>query len=532
MPYSIRKIGKNRYQVYNTATGEIHSKGTTKKKAEGQFRLLQGIARNELINIVEGGMSDWTNAPIGKKGKLPPIPNAPTLRPARQPRPRFYTDLAKDVAKKTPPVKTELDSAIKSLNNERRKIHLDFYKLEDAYKTASETEKVGLKKELDRLGKKDFELENDSKELQKIITETGSLTASGRRRGGSRADISRIERRVIELTQQAETLFADVETLQRRRTALDRLIEEYPAILDAEHTAQYNNLVETIGTMWDTIINIANEVGALNEERLRLTRNLDEEDDLRGILDDFNDGNPPPAIAGRLRGGWNFSNRNYNPATLAYNALLNGLTENYRSDITKEGVRQDIDRNIEQAKKYAKNPNPEAFATNEAMGQFSRYGSGHGWGVRSARVAVDADPNAPTETTAELSQVPPLVTLNELLAGLDHVRNMTSMYNNILNTGNLVPAEVVAVETQLRELRRLEEDIRRQINTVTNVISVPTVNARQFHPDPRQLQVVTAVDPTTVTPTVVATPADETADPVLATATPAPFEDYQPRRFL
>jgi hypothetical protein len=80
-----------------------------------------------------------------------------------------------------------------------------------------------------------------------------------------------------------------------------------------------------------------------------------------------------------LEGGkkWNFSNRSYNPATLAYNALLNGMTENYRSDITKEGVRQDVDRNIEQAKKFAKNPNPVAFAKNEAEGQFSRYGSGY-----------------------------------------------------------------------------------------------------------------------------------------------------------
>jgi hypothetical protein len=55
MPYSIRKIGKNKYQVYNTATGEVHSKGTSKKKAEGQFRLLQGIARNEVIGLEGGG---------------------------------------------------------------------------------------------------------------------------------------------------------------------------------------------------------------------------------------------------------------------------------------------------------------------------------------------------------------------------------------------------------------------------------------------------------------------------------------------
>jgi hypothetical protein len=60
MPYSIRKIGKNRYQVYNTATGEIHSKGTTKKKAEGQFRLLQGVARKDMIGL-EGGANPMQN---------------------------------------------------------------------------------------------------------------------------------------------------------------------------------------------------------------------------------------------------------------------------------------------------------------------------------------------------------------------------------------------------------------------------------------------------------------------------------------
>lgn len=39
MPYSIRKVGK-KFQVVNTETGEVHAKGTTKKKAEAQIRLL------------------------------------------------------------------------------------------------------------------------------------------------------------------------------------------------------------------------------------------------------------------------------------------------------------------------------------------------------------------------------------------------------------------------------------------------------------------------------------------------------------
>lgn len=62
MPFSIRKIGKNKYQVYNTATGEIHSKGTSKKKAEGQFRLLQGVARKEVVGLEGGAKRSRTEA--------------------------------------------------------------------------------------------------------------------------------------------------------------------------------------------------------------------------------------------------------------------------------------------------------------------------------------------------------------------------------------------------------------------------------------------------------------------------------------
>jgi len=74
-----------------------------------------------------------------------------------------------------------------------------------------------------------------------------------------------------------------------------------------------------------------------------------------------------------MEGGWSFSGRDYNPLTLAYNALLNGVTENYRNDITPAGVKQDIDRNIKDAKSFGKNPNPEAFAFGMAKDQASRY---------------------------------------------------------------------------------------------------------------------------------------------------------------
>jgi hypothetical protein len=44
MPYSIRKVRNQEcYTVKNIETGKIHSKCTTRKKAEGQVRLLQSI---------------------------------------------------------------------------------------------------------------------------------------------------------------------------------------------------------------------------------------------------------------------------------------------------------------------------------------------------------------------------------------------------------------------------------------------------------------------------------------------------------
>lgn len=42
MPYTLKKDGKT-WQVINTETGKVHSKGTTKAKAEAQIRLLHGI---------------------------------------------------------------------------------------------------------------------------------------------------------------------------------------------------------------------------------------------------------------------------------------------------------------------------------------------------------------------------------------------------------------------------------------------------------------------------------------------------------
>ena len=41
MPYEIKHVSKNRFQVINRINGKIHSKGTTLEKAEKQVRLME-----------------------------------------------------------------------------------------------------------------------------------------------------------------------------------------------------------------------------------------------------------------------------------------------------------------------------------------------------------------------------------------------------------------------------------------------------------------------------------------------------------
>jgi len=40
VPYAIKSVGKGLFKVVNTQTGKVHSKGTSKKKALAQMRLL------------------------------------------------------------------------------------------------------------------------------------------------------------------------------------------------------------------------------------------------------------------------------------------------------------------------------------------------------------------------------------------------------------------------------------------------------------------------------------------------------------
>ena len=43
MPYEIKHVSKNKFQVINRVTGKIHSNGTTLDKAEKQVRLMEYI---------------------------------------------------------------------------------------------------------------------------------------------------------------------------------------------------------------------------------------------------------------------------------------------------------------------------------------------------------------------------------------------------------------------------------------------------------------------------------------------------------
>ena len=56
MPYIIRKVAENRYQVLNAETGEIHAKKTTLPKAKAQLRILMEAHKMEgegIINIAQ-----------------------------------------------------------------------------------------------------------------------------------------------------------------------------------------------------------------------------------------------------------------------------------------------------------------------------------------------------------------------------------------------------------------------------------------------------------------------------------------------
>lgn len=83
MPYEIKKVGK-KFQVVNSNTGYIHSKGTTKKKAEAQVRLLHNLVygrglddetKSHLtkLSISGDGIGDYFNTVLYGRNDLPPL---------------------------------------------------------------------------------------------------------------------------------------------------------------------------------------------------------------------------------------------------------------------------------------------------------------------------------------------------------------------------------------------------------------------------------------------------------------------------
>ena len=47
MPYALRRV-KGKWRVMNKETGEVHSKGTSKEKAQSQTRLLYGLEEGSI----------------------------------------------------------------------------------------------------------------------------------------------------------------------------------------------------------------------------------------------------------------------------------------------------------------------------------------------------------------------------------------------------------------------------------------------------------------------------------------------------
>jgi hypothetical protein len=83
MPFEIKKVGK-KFSVINSKTGYIHAKGTTKKKAERQVKLLHNLVygrglddetKSHLtkLSITGEGIGDYFNTIIYGRNDLPPI---------------------------------------------------------------------------------------------------------------------------------------------------------------------------------------------------------------------------------------------------------------------------------------------------------------------------------------------------------------------------------------------------------------------------------------------------------------------------
>ena len=51
MPYEIKHISSNKFQVINRISGKLHSKGTTLEKAQAQVRLMEYMEAKKNIKL-------------------------------------------------------------------------------------------------------------------------------------------------------------------------------------------------------------------------------------------------------------------------------------------------------------------------------------------------------------------------------------------------------------------------------------------------------------------------------------------------
>ena len=387
MPFSIRKIGKNKYQVYNTATGEIHSKGTSKKKAEGQFRLLQGVARKEVVGL-EGGAkrsrteAQWEEERNNIQGRLDALENRldglqyEDTQVVNHQLPALPPELLRGNSQFV--MKFEIYAEfIASLAQDRDVNYSDFsphqriliYQWLNTIPysiTRDFLERDRLKDEITaEMDEEGYDLHDvrDTRARENTMAPAPDDEQTEKEGYGRRGLKGGINPRHLRQALAKSKLYTIDETLTgedaRKVAPLKRqLVSVYDKIASLDKELQERISIKKLQRLEEYKQRAIELEGQIKE----IYDRLPDEEDLQGM---------------GMRGGWTFSNRSYNPLTLGYNALLNGMTENYRSDITKEGVRQDVDRNIEQVKKFAKNPNPITFAKNEAEGQFSRYGSGY-----------------------------------------------------------------------------------------------------------------------------------------------------------
>lgn len=95
MPYQINQISPRKFEVVNTKTGTIHSKGTSKKKAEAQLRLLDNLEK-KTMKPTRAKVKGEGN-PFSRQVAPAPAPAPPTAIPVNLPTPRATRTVAQIV---------------------------------------------------------------------------------------------------------------------------------------------------------------------------------------------------------------------------------------------------------------------------------------------------------------------------------------------------------------------------------------------------------------------------------------------------